>query len=684
MHRESSVLNNNNEPFLQAGYLSKGIQRIPYLDVFVGTPCVPFRKIKPGQLGFIMGWGRKKTSHKARAYAKKAGVDYVSLEDGFLRSLGLGVNGSIRHSLIVDKIGIYYDATQSSDLERLILAAEALSEEDLKRAELCIHQLSKYRLSKYNHSPFINLETAGDKPTILVVDQTLGDASVEYGGASETTFRNMLDAAITENPGADILVKIHPDVLRGKKKGYLLRYAKEFNCHILADDINPWSVLDVIDHAYVVTRQLGFEALLAGKKVTCFGIPFYAGWGITDDRLCCDRRNKLRTLQQVFFAAYIQYCRYINPYTGERCQIEDTIRLLHEQKLHTERYRGNWLGVGFSGWKKRVIPDYLGIGATIRYKKKIQKAIKHIHTNERLLAWSSQINDQASQQIKKHYLELWHMEDGFLRSVGLGSDLVRPLSLVIDQRGMYYDATHPSDLEVILNTHSFEKDLLARARQVREKLIALKLSKYNVGVTGKLSLPQDKKIILVPGQVESDASIALGSPEIKSNHVLLKKVRERNPDAYIIFKPHPDVVFGGRLGVLEDKSRKYFDEKITDLSITDLFEMVDEIHTMSSLSGFEALIRNKKVVTYGIPFYAGWGLTDDNLVCIRRKRNLSIDELVAGTLILYPVYVDPVSGDICDVETAVTLLARKKGKVQGPGFKTRFYRNIRDVLEGRT
>jgi len=668
---------------LPAGYLSKGIQRIPHLDVFLGAPCLPVKKIGPGHLGFVIGWGRKKTSYKARAYAKKTGVDYVSLEDGFLRSLGLGVNGAIRHSLIVDHTGIYYDVTQSSDLEKLILLSDKLPEHELKRAEHCIQQLLKYRLSKYNHSPFSSLDTAADKTKILVVDQTLGDASVQYGGADETTFRKMLKTAISENPSAEILVKVHPDVLRGKKKGYLLEAAKELNSRILADDINPWSVLDVVEHVYVVTSQLGFEALLAGKKVTCFGMPFYAGWSITDDRSNCERRNKYRTLQQVFFAAYIQYCRYINPYTGEQCEIEDTIRLISEQKTHTEQYRGNWFGVGFSGWKKRVIPDYLGIGATIRFKNKIEKVTKYIHTTDRLIVWSSRIRGKDIKLTEKHHLDLWRMEDGFLRSVGLGSDLVRPLSLVIDRRGIYYDSTRPSDLEEIFNSHVFGEELLIRARKVREKLVALKLSKYNVGVNEKLSLPENKTIILVPGQVESDASIALGSPEIKSNHVLLKKVREENPDAYIIFKPHPDLVFGGRIGVLEDKSRKYFDLQITDISITDLFDVVDEIHTISSLSGFEALIRNKKVVTYGMPFFAGWGLTDDRLSCDRRNRKLTIDELVAGTLILYPIYVDPVTGDICDVETAVTLLARKKGVVQGPGLKTRLYRNIRDVLEGR-
>src|ERR1022692_4812116 len=48
------------------------------------------------------------------------------------------------------------------------------------------------------------------------------------------------------------------------------------------------------------------------------------------------------------------------------------------------------------------------------------------------------------------------LEDGFLRSVGLGADLIRPLSWVVDGRGIYYDATKPSDLEVFFATSTFD------------------------------------------------------------------------------------------------------------------------------------------------------------------------------------------------------------------------------------
>ena len=60
------------------------------------------------------------------------------------------------------------------------------------------------------------------------------------------------------------------------------------------------------------------------------------------------------------------------------------------------------------------------------------------------------------------------------------------------------------------------------------------------------------------------------------------------------------------------------------------------------MGGFEALIRGLKVVTYGVPFYAGWGLTEDKLKnhywFKRRTRTLSLQELVYIALINYPSY----------------------------------------------
>ena len=251
-------------------------------------------------------------------------------------------------------------------------------------------------------------------------------------------------------------------------------------------------------------------------------------------------------------------------------------------------------------------------------------------------------------------VQLIHLEDGFLRSVGLGADLIRPVSWVIDTQGIYYDATQPSSLEVILQTTEFTPQLLERATRLRERIVNTGLTKYNVGNKDWQRPAGAARVILVPGQVESDAALLLGAPGICTNLGLLRAVREANPNVYLLYKPHPDVVAGlRRKGPDECHAERYCDEVVVDIIMGELLQQVDEVHTLTSLAGFEALLRGKKVVCFGQPFYAGWGLTHDVIPVARRTRLLSLMELVAGTLILYPTYISRATGKLTTPEGAL-------------------------------
>jgi capsular polysaccharide export protein len=233
------------------------------------------------------------------------------------------------------------------------------------------------------------------------------------------------------------------------------------------------------------------------------------------------------------------------------------------------------------------------------------------------------------------------VEDGFLRSVGLGADLIRPLSWVVDRRGIYYDPTQPSDLEVLLQTTDFTPPLLERAARLRERIVACGITKYNVGGEGWQRPQVRGRVVLVAGQVERDASIRLGTASVRTNIGLLEAVRRARPDAYIVYKPHPDVLAGVRApGTDEQDARRWCDEVVSNVAMSSLLPQADEVHVLTSLTGFEALLRGKPVVTYGQPFYAGWGLTQDHQPVARRTRRLTLDALVAGVLLLYPRYVD--------------------------------------------
>src|SRR5699024_3230805 len=93
----------------------------------------------------------------------------------------------------------------------------------------------------------------------------------------------------------------------------------------------------------------------------------------------------------------------------------------------------------------------------------------------------------------------------------------------------------------------------------------------------------------------------------------------------------------------------------------------DEVHVLTSLAGFEALLRDKKVVWYGVPFYAGWGLTEgirgenEHPAFARRKPSLTMDERVAAVLIDYPSYVSRATGRYCSPERAIEELLSWQG-----------------------
>lgn len=619
----------------------------------------------------IAGWGHKPTADKARRFAAEHGLPYIALEDGFLRSLDLGCKGAQPLSLVVDHTGIYYDASTPSDLENLLNGGGWETPELLNSAKHAMHNIIRHNLSKYNHAPNAPISIWGEtSPRILVLDQTEGDASIALGGAHQGTFFNMLDAALAAYPPQSIWVKTHPDVLCGKKCGYLTGYAFSRGVQVIMKDYAPLSLIAGADVVYTVTSQLGFEALMLGKKVHCFGTPFYAGWGLTTDVQSCSRRKKRRSLDEVFAAAYLLYTRYENPIQGKRCDIHDTIALLAEQRKQNERNRGFHACVGFPWWKHAYVRAYLqSTGGEAVFYKGAERAICTAQQKDgEIVVWSSGVDATLQQTCDAVNVTLARMEDGFIRSVGLGSDFNWPYSLVVDRKGIYYDPSRPSELEDILNAmpeHPDHGTLLEEAADLRNLILQYGLTKYNTGcsVTSP-KLPRGKNIILVPGQVEDDASVRCGGFGM-GNKDILRATREVKPDAFIIYKPHPDVERGNRRGKLPDATvLQYADIILRDFPMGRLLPLVTEVHTLTSQTGFEALLRGVKVFTYGGPFYAGWGLTKDCRAFPRRKARLNLNELIAGVLLQYPSYYDWQTGNFCRAADVCRRLLQPNGQMR--------------------
>ncbi len=708
-------------PSTSAVTFSRGIFRIPHLRSFLDVDAISRRwKFFPGFASkhhneTVIGWGLKTNTVAARRYAESNNLRYLTLEDGFLRSVGLGVDHSPPLSMVIDDLGIYYDATRPSRLEKILsgefddipdsppfsnlqLYAEGAqnpleNRTLISRAQQCIKLIIDNRLSKYNSSPDITLQPTAKK-RILVVDQTAGDLSIERGLAESESFTRMLDAALEEHPTAEILIKIHPDVIAGRKQSHLLRAGNHPRVHLLSENCNPICLLQQVDHVYVVTSQMGFEALMSGKSVTCFGAPFYAGWGLTDDRIQIPRRARHRTIEQLFIAAYILYSRYRDPDTGESCEIERVLDHLALQRHYFIENSGNLFCYGFTPWKRGYVRDYLySPWNKVRFAScawQIKRCLPQ--KDARIVVWGVRETEKIRDLAKEHKIPIWRMEDGFLRSIGLGSDLTAPASLVLDKQGIYFDPGQPSDLETILENTVFSEENILRAQSIRKALIDSGISKYNVGERKPLthSAKSRQRIILVPGQVEDDASIRLGCRDIGTNRALLEAVRKSAPDAYIIYKPHPDVLSGNRKGQRKTRHPPYFDQLVTDISISQCLDAVDEVHTMTSLVGFEGLLRDKQVTTYGLPFYAGWGLTTDKHKLDRRNRrnrSVTIDELTAGCMVVYPRYINGFSRAFSSPEIAISGLESQRSsainetRISSYGT-SRMARKLNNLIQG--
>ncbi|EIX6085656.1 capsular polysaccharide biosynthesis protein, partial [Campylobacter jejuni] len=625
-------------------------------------------KIKKDDLFF--GWGRKKSGLKAMNLAKKYKAKFILLEDGFIRSLNLGVENSPSFSMVKDDIGIYYDATAPSKLENLLNTYE-FKDEEIKQAKKAIELIKKYKISKYNN----NLDIPDDyfqkdEKRVLIITQTANDASLEFGLAKDFKTVDMIKDAVKENPKSKIYIKIHPDVLSGKKQSDLDINSLPKECILITENFNPIALLEFFDKVYTKTSGMGFEALMQECECICYGMPFYAGWGLTKDKLECKRRMQKRSLEEVFYAAYILYSEYFNSYLNQKSNIFDTIQTLAKYK-DIEKVNSNKLFMlGFTLWKRHFIkPFFNAKDNEIIFLNSIKSLVRYkLKEDDKFFIWGKKYDENTlknlllvkakEQNLTNFTPKVSLVEDGFIRSISLGSDLTRPFSLIVDDKGLYIDPNKPSKLEELLQNEIFDENMLNRAKNIIKILLENRFSKYN-GLKHenlKINAKTGQKIILIPAQVEDDASMILGGFGL-STLDLLKEVRSKNQDAYIIFKPHPDVLSGNRVG-LKDETLilEFCDEIVKDCSIDSAIKIADEIHTITSTSGFDALLRAKKVFTYGMPFYAGWGLTKDKYRCERRTRKLSLEELVAGALIAYPRYINPKTKTLCEIEVCLDIM----------------------------
>jgi capsular polysaccharide export protein len=663
---------------------SKGIFNNSSLqDIFNNKLIYKPKILTPNSI--VVGWGEKENTLKAKKFAKRKKIQYISIEDGFIRSVGLGVQGASSCSFVADKLGIYYDARHPSTLEKILHDYDFQQDKELiAKAKQAIFLINKLKISKYNLYPDIKNDGIKNskKHKVLIVGQTANDLSLKYGHGDNFSTEEILEAVKLENPNSDIYVKVHPDVLEGKKESDIDLSKCDKRIKIISDLVNPISLVSKFDKVYTKTSQMGFEALLLGKKVVCFGLPFYAGWGLTDDRVKCARRTLELTVEELFAGAYILYSHYYNPYTKRKSDIFDIIYTIkRHREISINNSHKSYL-FNFEHWKHHFIKHYLKSysGKTIYFCNDLNDAkLKGLDNTSKIYIWGKKWYSDIMQYSKKNSIPICRIEDGFYRSLMLGCYGTKACSLLFDEKEIHFAPLKAGELELILANYDFKNHigLMKRSENLRTLIVENKISKYNIQKLDEIRIKDGgyDSIILVIGQVSSDASIRYGGYGM-TNKKLIIQVRKKNPNSFIMYKPHPDVLTCLEKGhLLDDFIYKYCDMIIKNVCIDSCINVADEVHTISSLCGFEAVIRNKKVFTYGIPFYAGWGLTNDKYNLKRRNRKLTVNELIAGALILYPRYIHPKTNKPCEIEALLDEIIRKRNKIYSSLFYSTFIKS---------
>nr|WP_111298357.1 capsular polysaccharide biosynthesis protein [Paracoccus saliphilus] len=604
------------------------------------------RMPRPGDAVAI--WGASPTAWRGRKVARRFDCPIVTVEDAFLRSIlpGRAAGRLARRGpigLLIDPEGLHFDPSRPSLIETLI--QKPLSPEMVQQAKDGLDRLRAADLSKYNlHDSACPAPAPG---YVLVIDQTRGDASLQ--GAGRPLFLRMLQAARDENPGCHIVIRTHPETAAGLRPGHLGAGDLRPGDLICDGPVSPWRLVEGADAVYAVSSQLGYEALLAGHRPRLFGQPFYAGWELSRDESPLPRgRRGSATAEALFAASHLLAPTWYDPCRDRLTGFAGALDQMEAEARTFRQDRHGHLAYGMRLWKRRFLSREFGDAVPLRFTGRPSDKVT--------LAWAN-----AAHVIPN----VTHVEDGFLRSRGLGAALTPPLSVVADDLGIYFDPTAPSRLEALVSAGPPPGGRV-RAQQLIDALIAARATKYNTGSAVRLPPANGRRRILVPGQVEDDASIRKGAGLERTNLALLQRVRAAHPDALIIYKPHPDVEAGLRPGSIpQDVLAGLADHVARHADPVALIEAVDEVWTITSTLGFEALLRGTPVTTLGAPFYAGWGLTCDlGPVPQRRRARPDLAALVHACLIAYPRYRDPVSGLPCPAEVALQRLV--EGQIGQP------------------
>lgn len=194
---------------------------------------------------------------------------------------------------VLDWTGLYCNSRRASDLETILNGFPFIDHPELLAATTT---LIRTRFPK----------SALSGP-VVVVCQHRSDPPALFAGATHPDVKALVEMAKDENPRSEIvLVQVCP------LGGALTKHREELEK--LGTVAPPEAVPELLTRAsrvYVASANLGFHALLGGVPVTTLGGPFYAGWGLTDDRRPVPRRQRSLSLSALAAGVLVLYGRFL-------------------------------------------------------------------------------------------------------------------------------------------------------------------------------------------------------------------------------------------------------------------------------------------------------------------------------------------------------------------------------------
>ncbi|MFA0471721.1 CDP-glycerol glycerophosphotransferase family protein [Vibrio sp. 10N.222.51.E8] len=441
-------------PVLKKYFKNDIIKYIPLEEELRFSQKIRKNKFLLNRTVFLV-WGMKEP-YDLIPFSEQYGIPIWRVEDGFIRSIGLGSERSLPFSLCIDKSGIYFNSECPSDLESLIIRHQnSISKNEIRTAERLIDKIKKYGFSKYNNFRPNNykLTNNSDRKKVIVIGQVEDDQSIIFGTSTPLTNMDLLEVAINENPDSDIYFKAHPDYISSKRNN--ISDISGFEDVYLIPNCVPLSyIFEQVDHVYTISSLGGFEALLYDKKVTVLGGPFYSGWGLTDDRHKVSRRNIKVDIKTLFSAAYIKYPCYLNPISGKSMNLEAVLDDFQEE-IKIESSYSNYVKENLYNAKTKADID-------IRYLNKYNE----------IFIVSDNVEVLGSKIIKDKNVTIIFISEALVRECdGIIPDNVKVVSL-------------PRFLNVALS--DFEKESCVFSRVLNEQFI---------DVLKSLDLPLSKGVI---------------------------------------------------------------------------------------------------------------------------------------------------------------------------------------------